>query len=170
MKRIHYKIPRTKFIKNKPFILGLIVAIIGLLLTIISTIPVTKTFQTIGTTNTTISQQIPPNYTSLNSTITLTTNNTKPLSVTLIIQYEKQENITQIILNNTETLILKGSPKILIINSTHTIKYNYLTLAYQKPWLILSLPGSILLLAGIIVTIKSYINIIIESAAESNVK
>ncbi|MGC8948546.1 MAG: hypothetical protein ACP5OK_04320, partial [Thermoprotei archaeon] len=29
VKQIHYKIPRTKFIKNRPFILGLITAIIG---------------------------------------------------------------------------------------------------------------------------------------------
>ncbi|MGC9164483.1 MAG: hypothetical protein ACP5GU_01950, partial [Thermoprotei archaeon] len=108
------------------------------------------------------------NYISLNSTITLTTNNTKPLNITLIIQYKNQENTTQIILNNTKTLTLKGSPKILIINNTYTIKYNYITLAYQKPWLIFSLPGSILLLAGIIITIKSYINIIIESTKYNN--
>ncbi|MGC9164845.1 MAG: hypothetical protein ACP5GU_03860, partial [Thermoprotei archaeon] len=60
MKQIHYKIPRTKFIKNRPFILGLITAIIGLLLTIISTIPTTNTFQTTGTTNTIINQPIIP--------------------------------------------------------------------------------------------------------------
>jgi hypothetical protein len=152
--------------------LGLIVALIGLILTMFSTIPITKTLENSGTTYTIINPPNSPSYfIPKNSTLILITNTNKPINITLEFIYNNQRNTTTLTLfNNTNPITIKGTPIISLINNTQNITYKYIISGYQKPWLLLSLPGSIILLAGIIILAKSYINIIIESSIEYNHK